>query len=260
VTDGAPPVRVERRGAVLVLTLNRPDRLNAVSLPMYRAIVEALDAVEDDTDLRAAVLTGAGRAFCVGADLNAHAAGAGEADRREYVEAAQEANARIQRGTRPVIAAVNGHAIGGGLELALSCDLMVVAAGARLRFPELALGTFVGGGVTETLPARVGPARARELLYLAEFFSGEDAAAMGLANRAVAEGEVLDVALEWGDRVARLAPRSVRHAKRLLRGTSPGAETLAAEAEALLEIMGTEDWREGIAAFHEKREPRYTGD
>ncbi len=257
-----PPVLRERRSAVLLLTLNRPRRLNAVSLPMYRALLRALRDFERDPALRAAVITGAGRAFCVGADLEAHAGEEpSDAARRAYIRSAQRANARLQTGAKPVIAAVNGHAVGGGLELALSCDLVVVAGGAKLRFPELALGTFVGGGVSLTLERRVGFARARELLYLAEFFSGDAAAAMGLANRSLPAEEVLAAALEWAGRVAALAPRPTRLAKRLL-ARAPfltRAEVMRREARALHEVMRTEDWKEGILAFRERREPRYTG-
>ena len=261
-TAADPSVLRERRGAVLLLTLNRPERLNAVSLPMYRSLLQALDELEEDDALRVAVVTGAGRAVCVGADLKAHA---GEEptdrERRASIGAAQRANSRVQTSAKPVIAAVNGHAIGGGLELALSCDLVVVAEEAKLRFPELALGTFVGGGVSYTLERRVGFARARELVYLAEFLSGADAAEMGLANRAVPADRVLAAALEWAERVAALAPTSTRHAKRLL-AQAPflsRGEVLRREARALHEVMQTEDWKEGIRAFHERREPRYTG-
>lgn len=256
------PLLQERRDDVLLLILNRPERLNAVSLPMYRALLRALRELEADDGLRAAVVTGAGRAFCVGADLKAHAgATPTDRERRAYIGAAQRANARLQASGKPVIAAVNGHAIGGGLELALSCDLVIVAQEAKLRFPELALGTFIGGGVSSTLERRVGFARARELLYLGDFFSGDDAAAMGLANRALPAERVVASALEWAHRVAALAPHPTRLAKRLL-AQSPylkHKEVLRCEARALYQVMQTEDWREGTRAFLEQREPRYTG-
>lgn len=257
------PVLVERIGAVLVLTLNRPDRLNAVSLPMYRALDGALRDAEGDRELRAVVVTGSGRAFCVGADLKAHGEGppTGE-ERREYVETAQRVNRRIQTGPLPVVAAVNGHAIGGGLEMALSADFMLVAEDAKLRFPEVGLGTFVGGGVVYTLPERVGMLKARELLYFGEFFLGAEAAALGLANRAVPAAEVLPNAMEWASRLAQQAPRSLAAAKRLLgpAGTMSRKKALAREGEALLDIFGTRDWAEGVQAFAEKRPPRYTGE
>jgi len=252
-----------REGPVLVLTLNRPERLNAVSLPMYRAMDRALREAASDPGVRTVVVTGAGRAFCVGADLKAHGEGppTGE-ERREYVETAQRVNRRIQEGPVPVVAAVNGHAIGGGLEMALSADFLLVAEEAKLRFPEVSLGTFVGGGVVYTLPERVGALKARELLYFGDFFLGREAAEMGLANRALPAQEVLPTALAWAGRLADQAPRSLAAAKRLVgpAGTMSRKKALAREGEALLEIFGTRDWAEGVRAFSEKRQPRFTGE
>ncbi|HSG47584.1 MAG TPA: enoyl-CoA hydratase/isomerase family protein [Longimicrobiales bacterium] len=257
------PVLSRREGPVLVLTLNRPDRLNAVSLAMYRALDRELKAAAKGGEVRAVVLTGAGRAFCVGADLKAHGEGppTGQ-ERREYVDTAQRVNRRIQLGPLPVVAAVNGHAIGGGLELALSADFLLVSESAKLRFPEVSLGTFVGGGVVYTLAERVGVLKARELLYFGDFFLGTEAAAMGVANRALPTEEVLPTALAWAGRLTEQAPRSLAAAKRLVgpAGTMARKRALAREGDALLEIFGTRDWAEGVAAFHEKRPPRYTGE
>lgn len=261
---GSPdsPLLVDRDGATLTLTLNRPDRLNAVSFPLYRGLLEALDEHGDDAGLRALIVTGAGRAFCVGADLKAHGEGrASEAERREYVEAAQEVNRRLQTFPVPVVAAVNGHAIGAGLELALSADFAVVAEDAKLRLPEVALGTFVGGGLTYTLVERVGALKARELVLLGRFFRGSEAAEMGLVNRALPAGAVLEAARDLADELAAKAPIPLRLAKDLL-GRAPRLErreALELEAEALLRCMETEDWEEGVRAFHEDREPRFTG-
>lgn len=257
------PVLARREGPLLLLTLNRPERLNAVSLPLYRELGRFLDEAGGDSGIRCVVLTGAGRAFCVGADLKAHGEGppTGE-ERPRYVETAQEVNRRIQMGGVPVVAAVNGHAIGAGLELALSADFMIVAEEAKLRFPEVSLGTFVGGGVAYTLAERVGVLKARELVYFGDFFLGAEAAEMGIANRAVPTDEVLEVALEWAHRLALQAPRSLAAAKRLIgpAGTVSRRKALAQEAEALMEIFGTRDWAEGVEAFHEKRKPRFTGE
>ncbi len=256
------PLLVRRDGTILTLTLNRPDRLNAVSLPLYRRFLEALDDAEGDGDLRAVVVTGAGRAFCVGADLKAHGEGrASEEERAEYVAAAQEVNRRLQTLGLPVVAAVNGHAIGAGLELALSADFAVVAAGAKLRLPEVALGTFVGGGLTYTLVERVGALKARELVLLGRFFRGSDAAEMGLVNEAVPAEEVGERAVSLARELAAKAPVSLRFAKDLLGRASrlDREEALELEAEALLRCMETEDWEEGIRAFHEDREPRFEG-
>ena len=261
--SAATPLLSHRDGKVLTLTLNRPERLNAVSLPMYELLLEELRGAEDDRDVRCVVLTGQGRAFCVGADLKAHGEGppSGE-DRKRYVRTAQRVNRRIQMGSKPVVAAVNGHAIGGGLEMALSSDFMVVANEAKLRFPEISLGTFVGGGTVYTLAERVGTLKAKELIYLGDFFLGNEAAEMGVAYRAVPATDVLDTAMELAGRLAEKAPISLAYAKRLI-GAAGGMSrkrALKLEARALEEIFGTRDWKEGVEAFAEKRPPRYTGE
>jgi enoyl-CoA hydratase len=257
-----PSLLRERRGPVVLLTLNRPERMNAVTEGMYDALSDAVAEAEEDGGVRALVLTGAGRAFSVGADLKAH----GETDptpeeRRRYVRAGQRANRTLQRSGLPVVAAVNGHAVGAGLELALSADLILLAREARLRFPEATLGTFVGGGVSYTLPRRVGMARARELLLLARFFTPGEAVAMGMANQVLPAHHVLDRAMELARELATAAPLSIRLLKGLLDQGFQGEPDplLEAEEEALLRCMGTEDWAEGIRAYHEKREPRFTG-
>jgi enoyl-CoA hydratase len=260
--DQDAPILTERQGPVLILTLNRPHRLNAVSLPMYRGLIDELARAGEDRDVRAIVITGSGRGFCVGADLKAH--GEVEPDpefRRSYVAAAQEANLALQRAPVPVVAAVNGHAVGAGLELALSADLIVAAREAKLRLPELALGTFVGGGVTHTLPARVGAARARRILLLAPFLQGSEAVEVGLVDEAVSTEEVLARALTLAGELAAMAPLSVALVRELL-GRAPHLsrdEVMEAEADALLRCMGTRDWEEGIRAFEEKRPPRFLG-
>ena len=257
-----PSVLVTREGPVATVCLNRPDRMNAVSLQLYRSLDAELATLSEDPDVRAVVLTGAGRAFCVGADLDAHADGGGTADARSaYVEAAQAAARRIQTLPIPVIAAANGHAIGAGLELLVACDLAVVAANAKLRFPEVGLGTFVGGGITATLERVVGRARARELLLLCPMFSGAEALDMGLVNRAVPTDQVVPEAVSMALELAGKAPLSLALAKDLL-CRSPGLDldsVLNLEAEALLRCMETFDWREGVEAFQEKRDPRFEG-
>ncbi|HEX6132723.1 MAG TPA: enoyl-CoA hydratase-related protein [Longimicrobiales bacterium] len=252
-----------REGGVVWIRLNRPDRLNAVSRELYVELAGAVREADRDASARVVVLTGSGRAFCAGADLKAHAERPPTmAERREYARAAQRANRGLQRCDKPVIAAVSGAAVGAGLELALSCDLLIVAADAKLRLPELALGTFFGGGIGQTLPERVGMARTRELLFLGEFFSGADAAAMGLATAAVAPDAVEDTARTLALKLADRAPVPMRLAKRLLRraGGMTRREVMREEERALVACMATRDWAEGVAAMREKRAPRYTGE
>lgn len=246
-----------------MLTLNRPDRLNAVSLPMYERLRAELTAASDDRSVRCVVLTGQGRAFCVGADLKAHGEGPPTGEQRSrYVRTAQEVNRLIQTGPKPVVAAVNGHAIGGGLEMALSSDFMVAAEEAKLRFPEIGLGTFVGGGTVYTLAERVGTLKARELIFLGDFFLGKEAAAMGVAWKSVPADRVLEESMALALRLAEKAPIPMAFAKRLIgpAGTMPREEALRLEAEALEHVFGTRDWKEGVEAYAEKRTPRYTGE
>ena len=256
------PVLVDRDESVSILTLNRPERLNAVIPDLYRALEEALQAIEGDRDVRAVVITGAGRGFCAGADLKSHAEGPMSAEeRRAYIDLAQAVNAALQNSRVPVVAALNGHAIGAGLELALSADFVLVARDAKLRLPEVALGTFVGGGVTYRLAQRVGDLKARELILGGAFFSGEDAVAMGLANRTLPAEDVLEAALMLAKELAASAPLSMAEAKRLMNRASDltAEEARAEEADALDGIMKSEDWAEGVRAFAEKRPPRFSG-
>ena len=257
------PVLASRDGPLLTLTLNRPHRLNAVSLRLYERLAAELEAADGDRDTRCVIVTGNGRAFCAGADLKAHRDRTPSPDERHrYTRLGQRTNHLIQSIGTPVVAAVNGHAIGAGLELALSADFAIVAEDARLRLPEIALGTFVGGGAVYTLAERVGVLRAREIICLGDFFSGAEAAAMGALHRAVPVAEVLPEATRLAHRLARRAPIPLAAAKKLIGPASalPREEALERERAALEEILGTADWREGLAAFHEKRRPRFRGE
>jgi len=256
-------LQVERRGQVALLTLQRPERLNAVNEEMYNALLAAFEQIEREAGVRVVVLTGAGRAFCVGADLKGHAESSRDAAARtNYVQLGQRVARAVLECRCPVVGAIHGHAIGAGLELALACDLTVVATAAKLRFPEFGLGTFVGGGVTWTLPRRVGLTRARELLLLGRFFLGEDAALWGLCNEAAPAETVLERAMAWADELAQKAPLSLALGKRVLRATADGpmADALAAEAAALLSCMQTRDWQEGIDAFSAGRQAEFRGE
>lgn len=244
---------------VATLTLHRPSRLNAVTRGMYERIVDAFDRIRQNSDIRAVILTGSGRAFCAGADLKAHGAhDMSERDREVYAGSGQAACRAMLECTRPVIAAVNGHAIGAGLEMALAADLIVVAEDSKLRFPELGLGTFVGGGATMTLVRRAGITRAKELVMLGRFFNGRDAVAMGLANESLPAPKVIARARALAEELATKAPVPMGWAKRLFQDWDLD-RTMEKETEALLECMRTGDWTEGIHAFEEKREPRFRG-
>ena len=255
-----PVVIVERRGAVLRVMLNRPERLNAVSEELYTAVLDQLVAADADMEVRCVLLTGAGRAFCVGADLKAHGEGARtEGDRERYVGLGQQVCAQIQRMGTPVIAAVRGYALGAGAEMAVSADFLVIAEDAKMGFPEVSIGTFVGGGVTYRLPRLVGLGRAAELLILGERFTGAQAADWGLAHAAVAADQLDRAADDVAAVLATKAPISLARMKKAL-VTATGLDTaLRDEAADLLAVMHTEDWAEGVRSFADRRTPVFRG-
>ena len=184
-TESDPPVSYDFADNVADVTLSRPDRLNAVTRTLYEGVQSSLDRAAAD-DARAVVLQGEGRAFCVGADMKNHdETERSAAEKRAYVETAQETCRAVQTHPAPVVAKVQGYAIGAGAELALSADVIVMAEDAEMRFPEVAIGTYVGGGVTYTLPERVGAAKARELVLTAATVPGTEAGDIGLANQVV---------------------------------------------------------------------------
>jgi len=255
------PTRYERDGDVARVRLNRPDSLNAVTPALYEGICDGLERAADD-DARVVVLEGEGRAFCVGADMENHdEAERTQKERREYVWQAQEAAKAVQTHPQPVIAKVQGYAIGAGAELALSADFVFMGEDAEIRFPEVSIGTYIGGGVTYTLAARVGQARAKELVLSAASLTGSEAADEDVVTSAHPDGELEDAVDELAEELAGNAPIPMEFAKEQFGrvGQATRDDMLTAEAEALLACMATDDWQEGVDAFAEDREPSFEG-
>jgi enoyl-CoA hydratase len=245
---------------VTVLWLNRPDRLNAVSEELYQTLYTMLVDLDGDPDVRAVVLTGSGRAFCVGADLKSHRAGTRNAvDRVEYVRLGQQVCRQLQTMSTPVLAAINGYALGAGAEMALSADFVVTDEEAILGFPEVKIGSFVGGGITQRLPQLVGLRKATELLMLGERFSGRQAFEWGLAYTAVHANQLLDTSMALAQTLADKAPLSLGRLKGALQPGLTLDEALEMEADVLLTIMNSNDWAEGVAAFAKRRSPVFSG-
>lgn len=224
---------------VRVLTLNRPHRLNAIVPELLEDLIAALQAADRDPAVRAIVLTGAGRAFCAGDDLKEFASQSKDAaSTRAYIERIQDVTRAMVLGDTPVIGAIRGWAVGGGLEWVINCDFALAAEGTRFFFPEVALGVFVTGGVTALLPRIVGLQRARELILLGERFDAAQAEAWGLVWKVVPDADLLREALALARRIAALPPGPVRDLRRILAGQAHAGLQAALVAETEATVRG----------------------
>ncbi len=251
---------IERDGRKVLLAFTHEERLNALDAQTFRDLLLALDAIEADPEVGVVIMTGRGRAFVAGADIT------GYVDRTvtEYVAFQRLGRLvydRVERLRQPVIAAVNGFALGGGFELVLAADLVIAAENAKLGLPEAKLGLLPGGGGTQRLPRLVGRNKAKELLMTADFISAEEARQIGIVNRVVPAAELMVAAHALADLILKRAPLAVEMAKQLvndgLDSSLPAAITQEMGMTATL--YATEDAREGIAAFVEKRPPAFGG-
>jgi len=242
----------EAGDGVRVLTLNRPQRLNAITPELLEDLIAALQAADRDPAIRAVVLTGAGRAFCAGDDLKEFGSQSkDEATTRAYIARIQDVTRAMLLGDTPVIGAVRGWAVGGGLEWVINCDFAIAAEGSRFFFPEIALGVFVTGGVTELLPRLVGLQRARALIMLGERFDAAQAQAWDLVYRVVPDAQLMPEALALARRIAALPPGPVRDLRRILaRRSGAGLDAaMAAETEATIRGFLDPETAKRAAAF-----------
>jgi enoyl-CoA hydratase len=245
----------ERRGAVLLPTLNRPERLNAINRAVLAAFDEWCRRAADDPDIRVIVLTGAGdRAFCAGADVM-ELRDLSEDTAYEFMRYGQGVFARIEQLPKPVLAAINGHALGGGCELAMACDQRYAAEGARLGQPEIRLANLPGWGGTQRLPRLVGPARAKELIFTGEPIDAATASAIGLVNRVFPGTELLPAVLTLASQLAGGASLPIALAKRAMAiGLRDGQDVgERAEARAVAPCCSTPEQRSAVAAFLARR-------
>jgi enoyl-CoA hydratase len=247
---------------VLLVTLNRPEVRNAFNTAMGRELLDLWTCLtEHASDWRCAVITGAGdRAFCAGADLKERKGLGAEAWRAQH-ELFERAFWTLGDFPLPVIAAVNGPAYAGGLELALMCDFIYAARSARFALTEVSLGIIPGAGGTQNLPRAVGERRAKEIIMTARPFSAEDAYAWGMVNRLCEPRDLLPAALDTAAAIAGNAPLAVKQAKKSIRyGSQMEIRTAYRfEVEAYNQLVDTDDRREGILAFNEKRKPQFKG-
>ncbi|MEE2663968.1 MAG: enoyl-CoA hydratase-related protein [Myxococcota bacterium] len=253
-----PILRSERRGAVALLTLDRPKALNALDRALLEALGEEIERVADASEIGALVLTGEGRAFAAGADIE-QMRGMSPVEALAFSRLGHGVLAALEELPIPTIAAVNGFALGGGCELALACDWIYASTAARFGQPEVSLGLLPGFGGTTRLVRRVGIAWARELVLTGAPISAPEALRLGLANRVFEPDELLEAALGAGEAIGRNGPLAVAAAKRVMQqGQDADIRTAhALEQQAVGLSFATEDRSEGIAAFLEKRDPKF---
>ncbi len=265
-TDVRPDTRyirlersLEGHDGVALVTIDRPEVRNALNMALLAELAETLEALDRDTSVRAVVLTGAGEAaFAAGADIAELADQTPERLRAEGHFAAWD---RIATVGVPVIAAVRGYALGGGCELAMSCDLIVAGDDARFGQPEIRIGVMPGAGGTQRLTRAIGQARAMDLILTGRMFTADEALAAGLVSRVVPAAETASAAIELATVIAGMPPLAVRAAKAAVRSAAelPLAEGLRRERDAFFDLFATDDQREGMAAFMAKRTPSWTG-
>jgi enoyl-CoA hydratase len=249
-------VLTERRGRTLIITLNRPDARNAVNAALAAGVAAALDELDSDDELSIGIVTGAGNGFCAGMDLKAFVAG-----ESPYVEGRGFAGIAQRASDKPVIAAIEGFAVAGGLEVALACDLIVAARGAKLGIPEAKRSLVAAGGALLRLPKRIPYHVAMELALTGDPIPAERGAELGLVNRLAEPGATLDGALELAEVIAKNGPLALIASKRIL-VEEPGwseDEKWQKQGEISGPVFGSEDAREGATAFAEKREPEWKG-
>jgi enoyl-CoA hydratase len=250
------PVRAEPDGEVLVVTIDRPEARNAVNLAVAEGIAAALDRLDEDEALRAGILTGAGGTFCAGMDLKAFVAG-----ERPYVGDRGFAGITQRAARKPLIAAVEGWALAGGFEVALSCDLIVAARDARFGIPEVKRGLVAAGGALLRLPRRIPYHLAMELALTGEPIGAERAAELGIVSRLTQSGEALAGAHELAALIARNGPLAIDATKRIVEASADwtAGEAWERQGEIAGPVFGSEDAREGATAFAEKRDPVWRG-
>jgi enoyl-CoA hydratase len=245
---------------VAVVTINRPP-VNPLNSKVFKELVTVFNELEENSQVRVIILTGSGeKAFVAGADIN-EMADLDLVGMMNMNRVSREAFSKIENASKPVIAAINGLALGGGLELALACDLRICSEKAKFAFPEVGLGIIPGGGGTQRLQKIVGQGIAKELLYFGDMFDANRALELHIVNKVVPGEELLATAKQWAEKLAQKPPVALRMLKIAVNaGSNADLETgLTLEASSFANAFSTEDRKEGLKAFVEKRKPVYVG-
>jgi enoyl-CoA hydratase len=254
-------LRYDTEGDLGIITLNRPDRLNALNSGMVRELSEVVDLVDSGQAMRVVVITGEGRAFCAGADIKERAENPEQMNILRSSRVLSPLFRRMERMSTLFIAAVNGPAIGGGCELAMACDIRIAVTGATFALPEVRLGILPGAGGTQRLPRLIGTARALEMMLMGRFITADEAFDWGLANRVVAPDDLMTGARSMAGELLAMAPLSLSVIKETVDvGSSTDLDSgLRYEQRSADLLAVTEDRREGYQAFVEKRKPIFQG-
>jgi len=251
----------EKSEGIATITINRPEKLNAMDQETIQEILSALDDAEKDENIRVVVITGAGdRAFSAGADISGMK-GRTPLDSRKSSQLGQQPMNRVEDLEKPVIAAINGYALGGGLELAMACDFRIASENARLGQPEINIGLVPGWGGTQRLPRFVGKALAKEMIFTGRMIDAKIAEQHGLVNKVVPAAQLKSAVQELATELLNKPPVAIKVAKQLINNST---ETnlrigLTHESEAFGILGSTEDFKEGTTAFLEKRKPKFKG-
>jgi len=251
----------EMRGAVGVITLNRPEQMNSLNGQLLQELGELLDKCESDTSIGALVITGGTKIFCAGADVKYVTSLESINDFLAFSRQTRETFHKIEMLGKPVIAAISGAALGGGLEMALCCDLRIASEKAKLGLPEAKLGAIPGAGGTQRLPRLIGPAMAKQLIFTGNFLTAAEGYRIGLVNDVTPQDECINKAVELAGEISERAPLALQAVKKCINtGLQVDLESgLNYEAECAMYVVGSEDHHEGFRSFMEKRKPVWKG-
>ena len=253
-------IRIDIEGAIATLTVARPEKLNAFDIDMLKALSGACDTVEADAGIRVVILTGEGKAFSAGGDIKAWGAMRPEEFGHQWVRFGHRVFERLATLRMPLIAAMNGHALGGGLELAAAADIRIAASGIRIGLPETGLGMVPGWSGTQRLVRRFGAQVVRRMVLGGEMFSAEEAMALGLVDAVTEPGTVLAVAKHYAERIAQRGPAALEICKLMIASANGEDNGTAVEALGSILAAKTGDMKEGVAAFAGKRPAEFKGE